>query len=270
MQFIINTQRNRSSYAYRIISGPPRDLSVHDNPAPSLGHSACLIALRQEIWSACLRQHPCRLPISPYEEDVVFDDTTNDFIWANRILVWCASLLNFCFHDEPMTHEDRVQRWKRFKGFESRWQEHKPHAFRPIYYEDPNPSCGIFFPRIWHINYCQVMAEQHFDLARILLAISNPTISRIGLGASSTNALLETELLSITRRLVGLGVSNSTMQPALVTSAVGISMCGEYFTDPMEQKALLDVLVSLEMKHAWPTDATITALKRAWGLRTHA
>ena len=94
------------------------------------------------------------------------------------------------------------------------------------------------------------MAEQHFELARILIATSNPSMSRIGLGASSTNALLEAELLAITRRLVGLGVSNTQMQPALVTSAVGISMCGEYFTDPMEQKALVDALVTLEMKHA--------------------
>ncbi|ODM21530.1 hypothetical protein SI65_02374 [Aspergillus cristatus] len=269
VQFIINTQRDQSFYAYRTIAGPPRDLSVHDIPAPSLGHSACLIALRQEIWSACLHQHPCRLPICPYEADIVFDDTASDFIWANRILIWCASLLNFCFRSEPTTHEEGVQRWTKFKNFEEKWQRHKPHAFRPIYHEDPAPDSGIFFPRIWHINSCQVMAEQHIELARILLAVLDPTISRIGLGASSANATLEAELRSVTRRLVGLGVSNPKMPPALVTSAVGISMCGEYFTDPREQEALVDVLMGLEIEHAWPTEATIAALRIAWASRAH-
>lgn len=270
VQFIINTQRDKSFYAYKTIAGPPRDVNVHDTPAPSLCHSACLIALRQEIWSACLNQHQCRLPISPYEEDTVFDDTTSDFIWANRILIWCAHLLNFCFGREPMSHEDTLQRWTAFTRFEERWQKHKPHAFHPVYYIKPDPESGIFFPQIWHMNSCQVLGEQHIELARILLAVSNPTIPRIGLGASSANAVLEAELRSITRRLIGLGVSNPKLPPALVTAAVGISMRGEYFTDPKEQEALVEVLVYLEMKHAWPTEATIAALRRAWGLRAHA
>lgn len=59
------------------------------------------------------------------------------------------------------------------------------------------------------------------------------------------------------------------MPPALVTSAVGISMCGEYFTDPREQEALVDVLMSLEIEHAWPTEATIAALRIAWTSRAH-
>lgn len=75
--------------------------------------------------------------------------------------------------------------------------------------------------------------------------MSNSTISRIGLGALSATASLEEDLRFITRRLIGLGVSNPKMPPALVTSAVGISMCGEYFTDPREQEALVDVLVGL-------------------------
>lgn len=264
VQFIINTQRNQSFYSYKTIAGPPRDASIHDIPAPSLGHSACLIALRQEIWSAFLHQHPCRLPICPYEAEIIFDDTANDFIWANRILIWCASLLNFCFRCEPMTHEEKVQRWTKFKSFEEQWNTRKPYSFRPIYYEDSDPSSGTFFPRIWHINSCQVMAEQHIELARILLAVSNPKISRIGLGTSFANASLEAELRSIARRLVGLGISNPKMPPALVTSAVGISMCGGYFRDPREQEALVDVLVCLEVEHAWPTETTIGALRKAW------
>lgn len=166
-----------------------------------------------------------------------------------------------------MDHDETLRRWTEFKRFEERWQENKPPAFKPVYYADPDPNAGIFFPTIWHINSCQTLGEQHIELGRILLAVSDPRIFRIGLGASYVNASLETELRAILRRLCGLGVSNSKFQPALTTAAVGISVCGEYFADPREQKALIDILVNLELKHAWPTETTITALRRAWELR---
>ena len=63
IQFIINTQQNESFYSYRRVYGPPRDNDVHVIPSVSLRHSACLIALRQEIWSAFLSQRPFRLPV---------------------------------------------------------------------------------------------------------------------------------------------------------------------------------------------------------------
>lgn len=102
------------------------------------------------------------------------------------------------------------------------------------------------------------------ELARILLAVSNPGMQRLGAGAGALNRGLEAELRAITRRVIGLGLGNRAGPPALVTSAVGISICGEYFDDPGEREALVRFLVDLEFEYAWPTSAIVAALRSAW------
>ena len=50
----------------------------------------------------------------------------------------------------------------------------------------------------------------------------------------------------------------------MITAMVGIAVCGEYFTDPAEQDALLQLLYALEYEYAWPTHTTVAALQAAW------
>lgn len=264
IQFNINTQQNESFYSYKSIHGPPRDNDVHVVPSVSLRHSACLIALRQEIWSAFLSQRPFRLPVCP-NNDYATLSPANDFIWTNRILVWVADLLSFCFGNQSLTPEQSTERWMALKALEQRWDAQKPPAFKPVYYREADPEMNQHFPEIWHMNSCQVAGAQHIELGRILLAVSDPTrASRLGIGAVSRNVSLEEELRSITRRLCGLAVSNPDCPPALVTAAVGISVCGEYFVNPGEQDALVKFLEDLQSQHAWPTEVTVRALWEAW------
>ena len=264
IQFIINTQQNESFYSYRRVYGPPRDNDVHVIPSVSLRHSACLIALRQEIWSAFLSQRPFRLPVCPSNDYATFSPA-NHFVWTNRILVWAADLLSFCFGNQSMTPEQSTERWMALKEFEQRWDAQKPSAFKPIYYREADPDRNQHFPQIWHMNSCQVAVAQHIELGRILLAVSDPmSVSRLGIGVVARNVSLEEELRSITQRLCGLAVSNPNCPPALVTAAVGISVCGEYFVNPGEQEALVKLLKDLQFQHAWPTEATVRALRAAW------
>ena len=264
IQFIINTQQNESLYSYRSIYGPPRDNDVHVIPSVSLRHSACLIALRQEIWSAFLNQRPFRLPVCPSNDYATFSPA-NDFVWTNRILQWAADLLSFCFGNQSMTPEQSTERWMALKEFEQRWDAQKPSAFKPIYYREADPDRNQHFPQIWHMNSCQVARAQHIELGRILLAVSDPmSVSRLGIGVVARNVSLKEELRSITQRLCGLAVSNPNCPPALVTAAVGISVCGEYFVNPGEQEALVKLLKDLQFQHAWPTEATVRALRAAW------
>ncbi|KAI9930791.1 hypothetical protein MW887_011549 [Aspergillus wentii] len=264
IQFIISTQHDESFYAYQTIQGPPRDADVHIAPSISLRHSACLIALRQEIWSAFLFQRPVRLPVSP-SNDYTSWDPASDFVWTNRIFVWVADLLGFCFGNRTMTPEESLQRWLSLKSVEQRWKAEKPPSFRPIYYRKEDPQSGRYFPGIWHMNECQVAGAQHMALGRILLAVSDPTrVSRLGIGAISRNMSLQEELRGITRELCGLGISNAKCPVAIVTAVVGISVCGEYFTDAGEQEAMVKIMEDLEFEYAWPTAATIRALRSAW------
>ncbi|GKZ36401.1 hypothetical protein AbraIFM66950_007472 [Aspergillus brasiliensis] len=264
IKFIVNTQRTDSFYTYQDIQGPPANHRVHSSPSLSLHHSACLSALRQEIWSAFLHQRPFPFPVSPGNNYSLCDIAT-DFIWANRIFVWVADLLVFCFGNDQLGVEERARRWRTLKAVEERWQQSKPPAFKPIYYRPADPASGKYFPDIWHMNACQVAGAQHIELGRILLAVSDPAgTSRLGLGAWSRSQTLASELRSITRRLCGLAISNPPCPAAWVTAMVGISVCGEYFTDPGEQDALVRLLQRLEYEHAWPTESTVQALMDAW------
>ncbi|KAL4915001.1 hypothetical protein BDW62DRAFT_213056 [Aspergillus aurantiobrunneus] len=266
IQFIVNTQKDESFYAYQTIGGPPRDSSVHVTPSISLRHSACLAALRQEIWSAFLNQRPFRLPVSPYN-DYSLCDPNNDFIRANRIFVWVADLLVFSFGENTFTTaQEKVQRWGMLKAVEQKWQGTRPPPLRPLYYRERDPSSGRFFPEIWYTNACQVAGAQHVELGRILLAVSDPTsTTRLGIGAISRNYALAAELRNITRRLCGLALSNKKCPSAMITAMVAIAVCGEYFTDPAEQDALLRLLRDLEYEYAWPTQSTVAALRASWG-----
>ncbi|KAL4793699.1 hypothetical protein BDV19DRAFT_390904 [Aspergillus venezuelensis] len=265
IQFIVNTQKDESFYAYQNIDGPPRDSSVHVTPSVSLRHSACLTALRQEIRTAFLYQRPFRLPVSPHNDYSLYDPH-NGFIRTDRILVWVADLLILCFNENHFpTTQDKVQKWNSLKAVEERWKEQRPPPLRPIYYRERDPENGRFFPEIWYTNACQVAGAQHVELGRILLAVSNPTTtSRLGIGAMSRNYALAVELRSITRRLCGLALSNKQCPSAMITAMVGIALCGEHFTDPTEQDALLQLLYALEYEYAWPTHDTVTALQAAW------
>ncbi|KAJ5675956.1 hypothetical protein N7462_008853 [Penicillium macrosclerotiorum] len=268
VQFIVNSQEDDSFYAYATIHGPRRNRDLHAIPSKSLRHSACLIALRQEIWSAFLNQRTFRLPICPSNDYTQFDPV-NDFTWTNRILVWCADLLKFCFGEgKLMAPKQQVERWTALKAFDIMWESKKPLDFKPLYFEDADPASGKFFPAIWHSNACQVVGAQHIELSRILLAVSNPKLSRLGLAARQATRALEEELKSIVRRLVGLALSNPKLPVVFVDAAVGISVCGEYLDDPAEQQAVLDFLADLEFCHAWPTAATSAALKDAWHARS--
>ncbi|KAL3463882.1 hypothetical protein BJX64DRAFT_298644 [Aspergillus heterothallicus] len=265
IQFIVNTQKDESFYAYHKIHGPSRDRSLHLTPSPSLRHSACLAALRQEIWSAFLHQRPFRLPVSRYN-NYSLCDPNNDFIRTNRIFVWVADLLTFCFGDDQFaTLQDKIRRWEMLKQVEQRWQEQKPELLKPLYFEERDPAVGRFFPVVWYTNACQVAGAQHVELGRILLAVSDPTrTSRLSIGTMSRKQALGSELRDSTRRLCGLAVSNQKCPSAMITAMVGIAVCGEYFTNPPEQEALLHLLRCLEYDYAWPTQGTIDALKDAW------
>lgn len=183
--------------------------------------------------------------------------------------MWCADLLKFCFGDDKtLPLEKRVERWSTLKAFDLLWEANKPLEFKPLYFEEADPSSGKFFPVIWHKNACQVVGSQHIELSRILLAVSNPNLSRLGLAARSANLALEEELRVIVRRLVGLALSNPQCPVVFVDAAVGISVCGEYLADPGEQSAILKFLADLEAHHAWPTALTAAALREAWQTRS--
>ena len=111
------------------------------------------------------------------------------------------------------------------------------------------------------------MGSQHIELSRILLAVSDPKLSRLGPAARQANLALEEELRCIIRRLVGLALSNSKCPVFLVDAAVGMSVCGSNLRTRLNKMLFLVFLADLEFRHAWLTADTASALKEARQMR---
>ncbi|KAK7442823.1 hypothetical protein Landi51_09371 [Colletotrichum acutatum] len=278
VQAVFHAQQEETIGLFSIVYHPPRGPDIYAPTMPSLRHSATLIALRQEIWSVLLYRRPFRLPLYGTEDCSLFDhdSVADDFDWANRILVWCAYVVKFCFgtsSEGTVETEDpkiRADQWKAIEAFQHNWDTHQPPHFKPLAYLRRNPEKGEYFPTVWHANDCQVLALQHIELMRIVLAVHGAKNQRLGIGAQAANQVLEETLRDSTRKICGLAISNRKDQPSMVTAGVGVSLCGEYFRDEGEQKAVVGFMDMLETMHAWPTSSVVDALRTAWSTHTKA
>lgn len=249
-----------------------------------LRHAAYWIALRQEVITAFSKQRTFRLPLGPCEPYRSFE-SADDYVWADRLVIHCADVLQHCFGSEEDPSRNlhfqtspsmgvlhpvpskatRIARYEELVTFETLWTEHGPASFKPIYAREPDRSRGEVFPELWYLNDCHVAGLQHLELARILLTVYNPKLPRLGPGQRTAMRSVDREVRSIVLRLCGIALSNQHSPPGLVTASVAIGMCGDRFTDRIEQEALLGLLVKLEDEHAYPTTSTQESLKAAWG-----
>lgn len=278
---VVETQEDEAFYSIRKIHGPIRDIDPYVSPAVSLHHSACLMALRQEIWSVLLYRRSIQLPINPNNDFELIDapPPADDFVWANRILVWTADVLKFCFggleirsrensnNPSPSLNVDsrsRVERWTVLRRFETTWQLQQPASFKSVYLQPSGP--GHIFPEIWLNSEVQVLALQHFEIASLMLAVYDPRLPRLGLDAISAHRNLASRIRKTTLKLCGVALSNKSCPPAMVDAAVTVSMCGAYFAESSreEQNAIIRFLEQLELEHAWPTRSVVLALRESW------
>ncbi|KAJ5698343.1 hypothetical protein N7462_000348 [Penicillium macrosclerotiorum] len=250
-----------------------------------LRHAAYWIALRQEIITAFSKQRAFRLPLGPCEPYRSFEPA-DDYVWADRLVIHCADVLQYCFGSEEehvqekypsssssslsiihgmSTPAQRIARYEELVAFETLWAKLGPASFKPIYSREPDRSHGEVFPELWYLNNCHVAGLQYLELARILLTVYNPKLPRLGPGQRPAMRSVDLQVRAIVLRLCGIALSNQHSPPGFVTAFVAIGMCGDRFTDAMEQEALLGVLAKLEDEHAYPTVSARELLKEAWG-----
>lgn len=115
------------------------------------------------------------------------------------------------------------------------------------------------------LNSCQVTGIQHLELARLLLTDYNPRVPRLGPDRYTTQQDIEAEIKTIVLRMCGIAFFNRLVPPVLLTTAVAVTLCGDRFSDPAEQQALIGVLLELEEEHAWPTQPIQDQLEKCWG-----
>lgn len=108
------------------------------------------------------------------------------------------------------------------------------------------------------------MAAQYYTISLLLLASFNPEVPRIGPERLVALRDSEREIKEGVKSLCGIAMSNPGTVPALLTACQGISLCGDHFSDPEEQQALLDVLAKANEETAWPTYSMRERLEACW------
>jgi hypothetical protein len=230
---------------------------------------ACFwVAFRQEIHSAFLKQRSFNLIISRSDNFGSFS-TADDTVWADRLINFCAEALEFCYGSSKTAPVSSglpaKERWLSLKQYEKALSEVLPASFEPLYWREPDVTKGEVFPEICYLSDCHVAGVQHCELAKILLAVYDPTRPKLGPGHVASRRALNQELKKSVLRLCGIAMSNRKTPPGLVTASLGIAMCGDYFEHRQEQEALMGILNLLEGEHAWPVSDVREALRAAWG-----
>ncbi|TDZ38813.1 hypothetical protein C8035_v006572 [Colletotrichum spinosum] len=221
--------------------------------------AACFWAgLRQEIYSAVINQQVVRMNLG----HAVVDRSTgpgDDFVWANRAIVHCADVLNFCFGTEAGS----VLRWGQLEMANREWKNALPASYTPIFFRDRTEKEA--FPEVWYQKACHIIAVQHHILAEMYLVLFNPSIPRVGGTRKAAEKRLSQQIRELLRSLCGIGMCNQWSPPAMFTACMGIAIAGDRFDDRHDQEALLNMLSITEKAHARPTTAVRDQLMQAWG-----
>ncbi len=246
--------------------------------AEGLRQAGFWVAFRQEVYSSFLKQRPFTIPLSHCEEFRSWSPA-EDAVWADRMIVFCADVLDFCYGSTDSVKDGVVispnltssspaataDRWQQLKQSERLWDLHCPASFAPIYFHEPDRSIGEVLPEYWYLLDCHVTGLQHLELARIMLAVHDPTRPKLGRGHLGSLRQLSRTLKAIVLKLCGMAMGNRKTPPTLVTAYLGIAVCGDYFEDRAEQEALLGLVDILQGEYGWPIGETAEGLKDAWG-----
>jgi hypothetical protein len=208
----------------------------------SLSAACFWVGLRQEIYSAMMNQRPVWLNLDNGLVDRSLAPA-EDHTWANRAVIHCADVLNFCF---GVNTQNTTARWQELDDYSRRWTTAVPPSFRPMYQDTTGTQA---FPEIWHQNSCHAIGIQHHILAELFLARYDPKVPRIGANrriaeeemAVSSPARcrrpldrciadrycvpLKERIQKLTRCILGIGLGNQWAPPALFTACMAIAGC---------------------------------------------
>lgn len=201
-------------------------LSTLSTPLSSLREACLLTSIRQDIHASLLAQQAIKFPLARCEKFRALSPAS-DLVWANRAVVFCADVLEFCFGAETMdtiispAFTDR-NRWKQLRSREESFSDALPISFEPVCHGEPRVSHGDIFPNMFFLETIHVSGAMYLELARLLIHVFNPDKPRLGRGAASA-AKAATELTKKSvLKLCGIALCNSDIcPPSLVNASLG-------------------------------------------------
>ncbi|KAM7212094.1 hypothetical protein V8F06_012523, partial [Rhypophila decipiens] len=210
----------------------------------SLGAAAFWVGLRQEIYNAVATQSQVKMLQMDVLPDIIDREVSaaDDYVWANRAVVHCAEVLNYCFG--PNT-EQRRERWEELMAWNRSWSVGTADTYVPIYRE----TNEVPFPEIWYNQSCHVIGTQHHLLAELFLTYHHPDLPVVGPAAE----LAKESIKSLVREICGIGLGNSWTPPSMFTACMAIHVFGQLFPDRRDQEQMMAILRRTEHEHGRPT-----------------
>lgn len=120
----------------------------------SLSEAAFWVGLRQEIYIATVSHKSVKINLdgcNGYRSISPADD----FSWANRAVLYCADVLNFCFGEGGLGIDD----FRELSAYGENWGLSRPESFTPTYFKEPVPADGTVFPEVWFSHGCYSKLE---------------------------------------------------------------------------------------------------------------
>ncbi|KAI1008349.1 hypothetical protein LB504_001261 [Fusarium proliferatum] len=226
----------------------------------SLRLASFWIGMRQEVTMSFASQRPVKIRLDHGFMDRSLSEADDD-TWANRIIVHSADVINYCFGNTgPNRH-----RYQELIDYDQAWLRARPVSWLPVAYSASGETLGEAFPYIIYLNHAVVIGQVHSIFARILLMCHDDRVPRIGPSAQLARKQIDDDIRTQVRELCGIALSNPSTRPAAFTACMGVTACGDRFTERRDQEALLDVLKLTQNTHSWPTASAQDHLKRAWG-----
>jgi hypothetical protein len=117
----------------------------------SLSSASFWVGLRQEIYIATVNHKSIKIDLSATPLDAYRALTpVDDFAWANRAVLFCADVLNFCFGEGGLG----VDQFRELNAYGASWEKMRPESFTPTYFQETNVDVGRAFPEMWYSHGC--------------------------------------------------------------------------------------------------------------------
>jgi hypothetical protein len=108
----------------------------------SLSEAAFWVGLRQEIYIATVNHKSIKINLEGCNGYRSISPT-DDFSWANRAVLFCADVLNFCFGEGGLG----VEAFRELSNYGDSWERNRPESFTPTYYKAEDHKV---FPEVWY------------------------------------------------------------------------------------------------------------------------
>lgn len=171
------------------------------NPqSTDLRSAAFWLGVRQEVFYAIANQKATLLSFE-MEGQGEEGGEEGEGAWANRMVLHCVGVVNFCFGTQGSTGN-----YDELVAYCEEWARGPPASYRPVFFAEDDGQSG--FPMAMFLSSAAVIGLQHYHLASMLLRAHDPRVPRVGLARNVATKAVDADLKRHARLLCGLALSN--------------------------------------------------------------